>query len=125
MTDRDAAVAALAPAFSLAHYDLLAPILSDGAYVGMAHHLLDTITPENARSIARALPGTLEHAWAAVEAVKAEGWAGPTIDRGDGTWIASAFPSIDFDGYEPEPTDGYGDTPTAALYALAEKLASR
>lgn len=65
--------------------------------------------------------GTLDHAWAAVEAALGDGritsleW--PT--ERDDEWMASA--------YRPDGSgsQGFGPTPAAALLALAEKLAQR
>lgn len=64
----------------------------------------------------------LEDAWRTVDAVMPEGWIGPTLDYGDGEWEADAFPGIDSDGNVPDPVEGHGDTPTAALRSLGEQL---
>lgn len=71
--------------------------------------------------------GTLDAAWAAAEAALPEGWFigtlsnRPYVNHPYRTWLAQAY----------EPTEqmafvaGFGDTPAAALLALAEKLAQR
>lgn len=97
------------------------PKVFDG-YTDLAAAILDALSPDDARAIASALPGTLDAAWAEVEAALPEGWhVFEVVKQSDASWLAVAG-RRDYLWNGPNSEAGSGPTPAAALLALAEKL---
>ncbi len=65
---------------------------------------------------------SLDAAWAAAEAAVPEGWRGPSVGPGRNCWRAFAW---EYATPHRDPTSGEGDTPAAALRALAVILAEK
>lgn len=135
MSEREAAVAALARAMRSIGPD--EPNAATGYLTRTeAEYILDALSPDDARALARALPGTLDAAWAAVEAVLPEDWEASLSVGGQGRrdlYTATASYCYSLRHYREHvgrarftPFEmAHDDTPAAALLALAERLAQR
>lgn len=115
MSEREAAVAALGSALEMACRGTRVQVDRPESKA-LAEMLLLALSdaPEEARAIARALPGTLDAAWAEAEAM----WHG----EGFPLSVASNWPLRDTHIAAAAMEDAEADTPAAALLALAEKL---
>lgn len=81
-------------------------------------------------ALARWLPGSIDHAWAAVEAALPDGWfmGGLTNTAYRGTperWMAQVYEGPEDDANYRRFQAAHAATPAAALLALVEKLAQR